>query len=235
MRDTFYLDGIDAAEKGIYLQRPIEFEGRVPDVTSEHVLGRNGDVVFDTGAYLNMKGRAVCFALDKNVANAITGARSFLQASQTYRRLVTDYDPDHFIMARVANGPAVENRLNKLNPFEIEFDCKPKFFLFSGEQEISISSSGQKLINNHGGAAEPLIVVHGSGTGTITIGGCTIQLLDVTDGMVLDCDAQAAYKGADNLNADVYAPEFPKLYIGENIVAFTGGIISLAITPRWWD
>lgn len=235
MRDTFYLDGIDAADVGIFLQRPVAVSGRVPEVEKTHVQGRNGDIVRETGAYENMTATASCFALQRNVSAALTAARNFLFAKHTYRRLVLSHDPEHFLMARIANGAQVENRLNVLNPFEIEFDCKPQFFLFSGEQAIDLSTSGNEIVNIHGGVAKPLVVVHGSGSGTITIGTRTVQLTTITDGMVLDCDSQNAYNGAVNLNGDIYAPEFPVLDLGSSVVAFTGGVSSLSITPRWWD
>jgi phage-related protein len=151
-----------------------------------------------------------------------------------YRRLETSDDPDHFWLARVENSPRIEQRLRTLAPFEIGFDCKPQRFLKSGEQKITMTSSGT-ILNQYGGTALPLVVVYGQGTGTLTVNDCVVNVKFLDNDIWLDCDTQNAYNNEGNQNAYIDAPTFPTFPSGEIKIAFSGDIDSIDIIPRWWE
>ena len=46
MRETFYLDGVDALSAGIELQAPIQFSEPIPIVETDLIDGRNGELVY---------------------------------------------------------------------------------------------------------------------------------------------------------------------------------------------
>ena len=75
--------------------------------------------------------------------------------------------------------------------------------------------------------------------GTVSVNGTTVEIKSISGTMYLDCELENAYSvsaGAPkNENANIYAPDFPVLSPGDNAVQFTGGITSVAITPRWWE
>lgn len=232
--ETFYLDRYAAYTFGIELQKPIQFSEPVPIVEKISIPGRSGDLVFDTGAYENRKGIAACFALQRNVQTAIDAANSFLLSSHGYRRLECSNDPEHFWKARVVNGAKIENRLNTLNPFEIEFDCMPQRFLVNGENRISMSESGI-LFNSYGGDALPFIFVYGTGSGSFSIGNYSVDIEDIGGVLYVDSETQNAYNEVGNQNDKIIAPIFPVLKVGENPIGFSGGIERIEIVPRWWD
>ena len=232
--ETFYLDGVDAASAGIHLQKPIVFSEAVPNVESKTIPGRNGALIFDTGSYENRRGSASCFCLQDDVETAISSAGRFLMAKKGYRRLETSDDPNHYWMARVENSPQIAMRLRTLAPFEISFDCKPQRFLKSGENAVVFTASGS-ISNQYGQVALPLITLYGHGTGTLTIGGCVVEVKNMDGVLYLDSDTQNSYNNNGNQNMNINAPSFPTLPNGETQIAFSGGIEKVEIVPRWWE
>lgn len=234
LNETFYLDGIDARSAGIRLQAPIEFSEAIPVVETQTIPGRNGDLIWETGSYENRTGSASCFCLQKDVEKAVSSAGRFLIGKRGYRRLETSDDPDHYWMARVKNSPRIEQRLRTLAPFEISFDCKPQRFVKAGENSVVFTSSGS-LFNQYGQIALPFIILHGQGTGILTIGDCVVDVKALDGILYLDSDKQNAYNDDGTQNLNINAPVFPTLPDGETQIAFSGGIEKVEIVPRWWE
>ena len=72
------------------------------------------------------------------------------------------------------------------------------------------------------------------------MGGCTVEIHELTEPIILDCEQMNAYaqngEGAPlNKNGSIYAPEFPHLQPGETSISWTGGIKGVEIIPRWWE
>ena len=251
LNETFYIDGVDARNFGIYLQKPIEFSEPKPIVEIQSIPGRNGDLVFETGSYENRTGIASCFCLQKDVEKAISAAGRFLMAKHGYRRLETSDDPDHFWLARIENSPRIEQRMRTLAPFEISFDCKPQRFLKSGEEKIVLEySTGtivRKVYNQFGFPARPLIHVHWSEESGNFVGfqffdenkkGNAITAKDVEGAdLFIDCDIHDAYNEFGNQNKHISTYEFPALQAGENSIGIYGfeSLEYVEIVPRWWE
>jgi phage-related protein len=232
--ETFYLDGADAKIYGLNLQKPVEFSAPIPIVEKEHIEGRNGDIIYDTGAYENRTASAVCYALARNVKSSLRAINHYLFGNRGYRRFETSDDAEHFWLARVSNGARIEQRLRTLAPFEIEFDCKPQAFLKVGEIPIYISGA-TSVFNKYGYDALPIIKVYGTGAGSLSVGDFRVDFTEIDDMTILDCDLQNAYNGNGNRNMYIDAPEFPVLKNGENKISFSGGITKIQIIPRWWE
>ncbi len=240
-KETFYIDGIDASTIGIVLQKPIEFSAPVPIVEKVSVPGRSGDLVYETGAYKNRTAKAACYCIDTDdVEMKIRAVNKFLFSKSGYRRLETSDDPYHFWLARVSSGARLEQRLRRLAPFEISFDCKPQRFLKNGEIETSFTvqqmNDGAYIYNQTGFNAKPLINVSNSGEGTLKVGKHTIEIADSGFSPIsLDCESQNAYSLYTNLNMYVKSVEFPVLVPGENKISVSGSLGTVYITPRWWE
>ena len=235
LKETFYLDGVDALSVGIHLQKPINFSDPVPVCEVESIPGRNGDLVYETGAFENRTGIASCYALLKeSVELSIRTANKFLLSKRGYRKLETSDDPEHYWMARVENGAGIEQRLRTLSTFELSFDCKPQRFVKSGLQKIKMTKSGA-LYNQYGFNALPIIIVYGNGDGVLSVGDKTIKILSMKDVIYLDSETQNAYNESGNQNKKIDAPVFPVLTDGENEIRWSGGVEMVEIVPRWWE
>ena len=250
LNETFYLDGENAKDYGIRLQRPIEFTPAVPIVEKIHVPGRNGDLIFDTGTYENRTGIASCFALSSNVNSEIVKANRFLLSNHGYRKLKCSNDTTHFWKARVSNGAKIENRLNKLNPFEIEFDCMPQRFLVAGETVKSYTSGKVSIQNVYGGVALPLIKIYkksgsnSDNSSVVQIGSSSVSGFWEKDekyasSLTFDCETQNVYSEDLNLSFNdrvKIANGFPKLDLGTTVIKFnTNYVEKIEVIPRWWD
>jgi phage-related protein len=234
LKETFYLDGIDAQSVGVRLQAPIEFSEAVPVVEAQSIHGRNGDLLYYTGSYENRSGSASCFCLQSDVEKAISSAGRFLMGKKGYRRLETSDDPDHYWLAKVDNSPQISMRIRTLAPFEIGFDCKPQRFLKSGEIPIELDY-GRPLYNPYGEIALPIITVYGQGAGRLTVGDRVVVIKELYGTLILDSDTQNAYNDKGNQNSKIDAPLFPILPDGEIEIEMSGDIERIEIVPRWWE
>lgn len=199
------------------------------------VPGRNGDLIFEEDSFENeiQPYEIYISAKEQKLPFAARKVSEWLFSAKGYQRLVDSYDPDVFRLAFFSGPLDVENILNMFGRATIEFDCKPQRFLVSGEEETRYFAAA-KITNPTAFTALPLITVYGNGTGALNIGGTVVNFLSIDESIDLDCETQNAFKGVTNLNNTISAPEFPKLFGGENEISWSGGIESIRITPRWW-
>lgn len=199
------------------------------------VPGRNGDLIFDEGCYENYpQPYDVYLSAERTcLPNPARNFSAWLLDHAGYQRLEDSYEPDVYRMASFAGPLDIENILNRFGRARIEFDCKPERWLKDGELPVTFTQSGAVLYNP-GMKALPLITVYGAGQATLTAGGRTVQINSIDGSLTLDSDLQDAYKGTENKNNTISAPEFPVLPPGESAVSWTGGIQRVEIVPRWW-
>lgn len=232
--DVFWLDGERSDNYGMRLREPIKFGESKPKYDTASVPGRNGTLYRFDGSYENIPGTARCFALEKGaVQNALHAVAKWCMLQPGYHRLETVEEPDIYRMVVVLSGPQTDIRMRTLAPFELAFDCKPARYMKAGELPVTLTQSGA-LLYNPGMESLPLITVYGTGSGTLTAGGRTVQIKRLDGSLTLDSELQDAYKGLENKNGTISAPEFPVLPPGESAVAWTGGIERVEIVPRWW-
>lgn len=232
MRHYLYFAGRDSREFGIYISGSGTFNAPERDIEFVSVPGRSGDLTIDNGRFLNVTGTYPAFIHQNFTENAMK-ARLWLQSLTGYQRLEDTYHPDYYRMA-VYRGPLdFETRaLNYGADFDLSFECKPQRYLKSGEYPVQLSAPG--ALYNPWMPSLPLITVYGSGAGVLSVGGYTVTIHDMTDSLTLDSETGNAYKGLSNENGNIYAPEFPVLQPGRNVVGWSGGITRIEITPRWW-
>lgn len=243
MRDkgSFEFGGVSSEEFNIILTKapPIIFAEK--DVEPISVAGRSGNLIRDNGRYKNVTVPYDCAIIPKrnqNLRELAVSALSLLAPTSSYKRLENSFFSESFRAARVTGQLSIESIVERAGRFAVKFDCKPQRFLISGEMPLEYISPSF-IVNPTGFNAKPLIVVYGTGPGTVTVGNKTVEIKALEDQIVLDSELMDAYRqvgdaAAENKNSCIYAPEFPELTPGENIVTWTGDITSLRITPRWW-
>lgn len=228
----FTLDGKSSLDYSVQLQAPVQFPVASKKYDSFEVPGRNGSLHVDTGKYSELEAPAKCFILGENAGAKMRTATMWLMQGTT-RRLETPEDPDAFRLCHVLSGYDTEVRMGVLSVFTVKFLCGPERWLKSGETPIEVSS-GQN-IKNDWFPSHPLIQITGSGSGELVVGGSTITIDDMGDGITIDCDTQNAYNDNENKNGSIkVAGGFPALKTGDTLVTYSGGITAVQITPRWW-
>ena len=238
MRKKLYVAGTDLSAFGIVASGESVYDFPERDVKIVSIPGRNGDLIIDQGRYLNIPVNYP-ISIARNFPENAEAFRAFLGTLRGYNRIVDGYHPDHYRLG-CFTGP-VEYAVGTLcrhGEAVLKFTCKPQRFLISGESAQTFRSAG-KISNPTAEIALPLITVYGSGAGKVTVGGITVEILELTDQITLDCESMNAYRqvgdaAAENKNGSIHAPDFPALQPGDNAVSWTGGISRVEITPRWW-
>lgn len=235
----FWFDHQCCSDFGLIASGSGTFGAPQRDVDIVSVVGRNGDLIIDNGRYKNITVSYPVF-IRENFAERAQAARSWLLSKDGYKRLEDNYDPHHYRLAAFAGPIDFDMKfLNRIGEATLKFNCKPQRFLKQGEHPVSLLS-GAVLHNPTAFTALPLITVYGAAAGDLIIGGITVQIKELTDQITLDCELQDAYRhvgdGApENKNGCIYAPEFPVLQPGDNLIVYSGGITGVTITPRWWE
>ena len=218
---------------GLYISGGASHGAPERDYEKVSVPGRNGDLIFDNGAYKNIE-ITYHAGVRKPVAPHIRDLRNFLLSLRGYQRLEDSFHPETYRMA-VFKGSidpklAVQGRIGEL---DLKFDCKPQRFLVEGEKEI-VLTSGTPIYNPTDMTALPLVRVYG--TGTLAIGEETIVITQADGYTDIDCDIMDAYKGTTNCNGNIQlsSGNFFHLEPGNNGVSITGSITGVTLIPRWW-
>ena len=234
-----WFDGRCCSDFGIVATGSGTYNAPERDRDIVSVAGRNGDLTFDKGRYKNIS-VSYPVSICKNFSENARVARNWMLSRIGYKRLEDDYHPETFRMAMFEGPVDFDVKfLNRSGEAKLIFNCKPQRFLKSGEYPVTFSSNGI-LHNPTMCEALPLITVYGAGAGFINVGGTAVTIKEMTDILILDCESQNAYRqvgegASQNKNDTIYAPEFPVLSSGDNVVSFSGGVTKVEIVPRWWE
>ena len=215
------------------------FNAPEKDVERVTVLGVNGDYTIDNHRYRNVQIGYDVF-ICHNFCENVSGAKNWLLSHTGYSRLEDGYNPGHFRMARFTGPLDFDVQLlARVGQATIEFDCMPQRFLISGEKKTKYNAPGT-IYNSTAFDALPIIAINGSGAGSVIIGNDTIEILNMTDQIIIDCQTMDAYsqpaEGAViSQNRNIKCTRFPKLTPGDNSIKFNGGVTSIDIIPRWWE
>lgn len=224
-------DGVESSTYGLYITGSGTFNAPERDIEEVAIPGRNGTLTRDNKRFKNIPVTYPCFIKSDFLKNA-NGLRAWLLKAVGYRRLEDTYHAEYYRMARFKGPINFDVRaLNKSGEVSLTFDCMPQRFLKSGEVDIEVKES-MTVVNPTMYESAPLIRVYGTG-GILTINDTTINISEIDEYVDLDCDIQDAYKGSVNKN-DTVSQVFPTLHSGANNIAFSDGITSVIVRPRWW-
>ena len=228
-------NGISSSDLHILVQHPPEYVIPERDYTITHVPGRDGDIAVDNGGWLNVE-RTYNLAIDARFdgySKVAGNVARWLHSSSGYARLEDSYEPEYYRMAMYKSQANISNIFMQAGEFDATFECKPQRFLKSGLRKLTLTN-GSILRNPTLFNASPKIMVFGSGSGKFTIGNYSVEITNILDGMIVDCEMQDAYFGSTNCNGRIVLDDFPKILPESNPVTITGGITKLEVLPRWW-
>ena len=239
IKKTFTLAGGPSSMFNVFCSGSGRYEGAERDIETEHIAGRNGDLLTDGGCWRNVIITYPCY-LAHSFATDFDDFRSWLSRHMDdYYTLTDDYDANHYRLARVV-GPIEPEVLvrGKAGTITVMFDCKPQ--RFRTDPDITLTTSGT-VVNPTDFHSKPLLYVTGSGT--ITIENQEIQVASSGySEIVIDCDTMDAFAqstgtvGAiENANNYVSLPiKNVVLKPGDNQVTLSG-VSQLRIVPRFFD
>ena len=236
-RDVLEFGDVLSSDFGVYI-----LGGRLNDMPERDIEmisipGRNGDVHFDNGRYKNIIVSYTC-AIVKDADFSLEAFVAAISSQTGYQRLEDSLHPEYYRIAAFTGQvtPTMSRKRNK-GIFEIQFDCKPQKYLKIGEEEISMSGSGNKLYNPTRFDSKPLITISGTSTGAITINGTQVTIASNPGNFVIDCELEDAYSSYSSANYNSYVTlsgnDFPALTPGENTIGTTNSM-AITVMPRWW-
>ena len=227
-------NGINSDSIGVIVERIPNRYTPARRTNMVSVPGRNGDVPIVDESFPNIVQRYEVYYSGEfrgGLPAVAHAAAEWLLRPTGYAELQDSYDPDITRDAMMIEGFDVENVMNLFGRCEIAFSCAPQGWLASGKTPHEISS-GSTITNPTIYPAQPIIAV--TGTGTLTVNGYEIEILQNAGTMVIDCAAGEATVNGIHADNAYFCEEFPKLTAGANTITFDETITSVRITPKWW-
>lgn len=229
----FIYNGQSSRDLGLVLSGEDTWVTPIPELEHISVPGRSGDLLLSNHRYSNVP-ITYHVGIPRFFAPTYSTFINFLLTNPGYHRLEDSYHPEVYRLAVMEE--AVNPRMGALNhsgTFDLTFSCKPQQYLKSGERTTVFTANGS-LFNPTRFDAKPLLRVYG--TGQIGVGEETITIAANPDYIDIDCEAENAYCGATNMNAEITlsSGDFPGLRPNSSGIVLGSGITRLEITPRWW-
>lgn len=216
-----YLDGSPPIPTAIQETEHIEIRGRHGSLTKKY-------------AYKDIEYPLSFFFYD----DYAPFKKSFRQAKLMLfnsERLTFDDDPDVYYKVKSIEIAEAENEVIRFGKFTVNFTLSP--FAYEVDNPTQTITS-QTTVNNPGYEAEPVMIVHCTGTGKVYVNGEKITIKDINGMITLDSELQNAYRkksgSIENLNNHMIG-DFSVFKHGDNLVRFDGDISKVEITKnvRW--
>ena len=225
----FVYNGVDSRLMGVHvikyppIMRPAE---RVQYVT---VPGRAGDLT-------RKEGEAVYDAYNRGME--VSNMRGFdLHAVRRWLRgrgqMIIGNEPDFAYTVDLGAQCQMDKVIRGVWGGTLQMHTQPFKTRTAAVPDIALAVSGSSVYNPGDVPALPLITLTGSGDGSLTVGGKTLQVYGVSAGWQVDFDLRWILDalGAPQWNA--CAGDFGFLPPGASAVSWTGGITAVSIAPRW--
>ncbi len=237
----FIYNGVNSLDMGLRIQRKNVFSAPKRDLNFKSINGRNGDLILSNNRYENVDVSYTVFIVAKSIselADKLTAIKQWLySSSDSYARLEDSYDAKFFRQAVFSKALDIEDELNKVGVFTINFSCKPFKYAKSGEEEITTSNIDFVIENPYAFDSLPYIKITGSGMIRFAVQNSkdnSVWLLkDVDEYIEIDSEQMNFYKGNTLKNDTVQGDGFPIFVGGNNRIVVIGGISEIKIIPRW--
>lgn len=235
----FIYNGIKSSDLGVFIQNKNIFSSPKYDASFVSIPGKNGDLISSNGRYLNSSVSYTCFIAAKSIeelANKVTLVKNWLyKEPDKYHDLTDSYDVNFQRKAVFNSKLDISDEVNKIGTFTVVFSCKPQRYLTLTLEKETYTE--EFVVNNpYSLSAKPYLKIYGSGDITLTISSPGINKIwimkDVEDFIECDSETMNFYKDTELQNSKVTGDDFPKLYTGDNSIAWKGEVTKVEIIKR---
>lgn len=233
MIGNLVVGNINCKDYGVFVSDAGIYASPEPDYTSYEIAGRNGDLHINNGRYKNVDITYQAF-IAHEFEDRFVPFRSAILSQYGYVRIEDDFKQDMYRLGRLKSGIEGKIKLARgIGTFELEFDCKPQWFLKSGEQETVFTENGS-ILNPTVFPSKPLIRVYGKGTVTV---GTNVFVINTagTEFIEIDTDSKQAYEGTANRNSNIKVNQWGSLTNESNTITLGTGITKVTVKPRWYE
>ena len=236
----FVFNGTSSAELGVRIISKNIYSAPKYDINLISIPGRNGELVSNNGRFSNVGVSYSCFLPAKTIdelGTKIRNVKKWLYAEPgEYHDLSDSFDSLFFRKAIFNSKLDVTDQVSKIGIFTVSFSCLPFKYSEEGQEVITITEATE-IYNPYPFDSKPYLKIYGSGNGTLVFdseeGIKTWTIANISSYVECDSELMNFYKGTQLKNSDVTGSTFPILKPGTNYIAFTGGITSIEIIPRW--
>ena len=219
----------------------LQIEGEPRYITGQKVVdtykvpGRNGSLIFDTGAYTDGAAEYTVSLVSHTLEADLYKAAGALMGPEGWQALTDTQEPTITRYAYCDNALEVVRKLKLTGKGTIHFRCKPQRYITSDLTTQRTLTSGGTVTNDYL-TARPVFEITGSGSGTLTVNSTVVTISTITTGMLMDCENCMTYKGTTNLSdkVSITGYDYPVLVPGSNTISWTGGITGVKMIPRFW-
>lgn len=233
MIGNLVVGNINCKDYGVFVSDAGIYASPEPDYTSYEIAGRNGDLHINNGRYKNVDITYQAF-IAHEFEDRFVPFRSAILSQDGYVRIEDDFKQDMYRLGRLKSGIEGKIKLARgIGTFELEFDCKPQWYLKSGENETVFTKNGS-ILNPTVFPSKPLIRVYGKGTVTV---GTNVFVINTagTEFIEIDTDSKQAYEGTANRNSNIKVNQWGSLTSGNNTIILGTGITKVTVKPRWYE
>lgn len=150
-RGSMTFNGKATTDFNLVVQTVPNYTFSEKEVEITHIPGKNGDTIYETGAYLNTSRTYNLAGLFDNqttlengyaeFVNACSSIVSWLSNTTGYRELMDSYEPEYYRLAKYVSAGEIVNIRDQALMMEVEFNCKPQRYLIVGKNEYDITES----------------------------------------------------------------------------------------------
>lgn len=235
-------NNISTEDLGLVIQAPPTYTFSSKDTSTQHVPGRNGDILIDNYSYNNVDRTYSIASVFRPGTEFIANSQKiieWLMSAKGYCRLEDSYDPLVFRMAEYHANGSLTDYYGKATSISITFDCKPQRFLKGGEKAIDYSSAEVTIENPTKEIALPYITISGITYSENDVVMLSVENTDTSEvvsnitiskmpkeSITIDSEEQTVFNKDSNgiiedLNKyiNLNGSEFPKFLAGYNTVA----------------
>lgn len=220
----FTYNGESSKTYGVYITDGAFYSAPMRDTTRVEIPGRNGAFLQDHGRFKNIQVVYRCTLYTEAETDFISGiaaVRAWLCSVKGYARLTDDFNPNEYRMAAFVDGIEVSNIRPEVGTFDITFEAKPQRFLTSGENAVTIASSGDTITNPTNFSSRPVLEV--TGYGKIGINEDEVEIISGPIGRFLMRPPFNASQNADSASFAVPLG-YSRLNTGDQVQVFPGTI-----------
>ena len=206
---------------------------KIVDVYS--VPGRNGSLLFDTGAFSDGTAEYKVSRVSSTLEADLYKIATWLMNTDTWKALTDTQEPLITRYAYCDNALDFVRKLKLTGAGTIHFACKPQRYFTANLDTLQGVTSGGTIVNDYM-PARPILYIAGSGAATLAVNDTTITFTDIDTSITVDCENCIAYKGSTNLSnkISINKYDYPVLKNGNNVISWTGGITGVNMKSRLW-
>lgn len=220
------LDGIPSYNFPFCLtERPI-IPGTKQEIDKQQLPHRDGSLVIKRGFLDRPISLEFNILENRNIKHDVRLFKAYFFDKKTLQFS----DDDVYYKINSVEIDEFENEIEEYGIGTVKFDLEP--FDYACIDPIIVSNE-EKLVNLGTHEALPKIVIKGKGDITLMFNSQKVQLIGISDYVVLDSDLLIAYRKNDESMDEKMIGEFPIFKEKYIKVSWTGNISELKIEPRW--